>query len=182
MSNYASTRTTINGTLFYVVSVHLNNTGGTSGGYSSGYKIYFPLGANATLAQISYNVNGTVYYENITGANAAGLGIGVMSQFLIYQAFVHYYYLLSSAAFGIVQTGTTTVQLGQTTFTVKNYELPTVPTTETYCGVTTTLYSLKFSIGQPSGVSMALLTYFHEATSVQAYFTFQVLSATVASY
>ena len=178
-STYASTRTTINGTLFYVVSVHLNNTE-SSGSYSSGYRIYFPLGANATLAQISYNVNGTVYYENLTGTNAASLGIGVMGQFLIYQAFAHFYLLFS--AFGIVQTGTSTVQLGQTTFTVKNYELPTVPTTETNCGEPISLYSLKFSIGQPSGVSMALLTYFHEATSAQAYITFQVLSATVASY
>jgi hypothetical protein len=86
-------------------------------------------------------------------------------------------------------TGTSSVTIGSSTFTVTNYAANTLPQTITDCltGATTNLTAYKLSVGTPAGTSYKVVTYMQLAGSSTVNgqpssfnYVIQIVSLTVA--
>jgi hypothetical protein len=136
--------------------------------------------------------NGTVLAisvegQNLTGSIAQTMIVGVFagfsaevqagSQLSTYTANQYFH-----------STGTSSVTIGSSTFTVTNYSANTLPQTITDCltGSTTNLTAYKLSVGTPTGTSYKVVTYMQIAGSstingqtVDTDYIIQVVSLTV---
>jgi hypothetical protein len=138
--------------------------------------------------------DGTVVALDLAGHHFTGAAAGTYFQtyFGLWETELEYeQQITTSTSFSFFHTtGTSTVTVGPSTFTVTNYTANSLPETIPLCnGESDTLTTGSFSVGTPSGSSYPLITYIDVAgskttvgTSGTTTFSFidQITSVTVA--
>lgn len=101
---------------------------------------------------------------NLTGSEASGMVVGLFAGFVVeVEAGQSIPYYSSTSQWE--STGTSTVTIGTTGFTVTNYQFSSYPVTVTTCSGTSTLTAFSLSIGTPPGTTYQVVTTLNEAGS-----------------
>jgi hypothetical protein len=128
--------------------------------------------ANTYLTTAWLLKDGTVIGLVINGHNLnASASTSFQKYFSLWEKALGYAQLIESytPTSYLKSTGTSTVTLGPSAFTVTNYSATSPPETIPGCnGDSTTLTAGSFSVGTPSGSSYPLVTYFDAAGSKTA--------------
>jgi hypothetical protein len=104
--------------------------------------------------------------QNLTGTIAQTMIVGVFAGFSAEVQAGNQLSTYTANQF-FQSTGTSSVTIGSSTFTVTNYKANTLPETITDCltGSTTNLTAYKLSVGTPTGTSYKVVTYMQLAGS-----------------
>lgn len=160
---------------------------------SSTIKVDVNYAAGSTseaLTAYILKTNGTIFAVdeagyNITGTEGQDIVIGTFAGFIIEIDTSQSLPVYTSVS-GIQDTGTSSVTIGSSTFSVTNYALSGPSVTVNTCSGSSDLTAFSLSVGTPSGSNYKLITTLNEAgsftsdgTTSNVNFTMKVTSLTV---